>query len=172
MPVGIPFPLALEMQSQSDQENTCPSIKQLPKDTDRLLTNSEKKGMTCEEKAKYNTKKKMITTEILKEWPESNPIPTFTSNNTNEIRQLQQFQERLGDDEKYIYPEWSLGKNAIKEMAERTGKVKNANIYHSGYTTTESETSSCDSPPSTLSSSPELDSKRKLWKDYFNQGQH
>ncbi|KXJ05775.1 hypothetical protein AC249_AIPGENE22056 [Exaiptasia diaphana] len=57
----------------------------------------------------------------------------------------------------------------LKHMAERRRKVKNANIYHSGYTTTESETSSCDSPPSTLSSSPELDSKRKLWKDYFNQ---
>ena len=99
---------------------------------------------------------------------------------TNEILQLQEFQEKLGKDERYTYGEWFLGKNAIKEMvlkhmAERRRKVKNANIYnHSGYTTTESETSSCDSPPST-SSSPsdhELYSKRKLWKDYFHQGQY
>ncbi|KAJ7376079.1 hypothetical protein OS493_037085 [Desmophyllum pertusum] len=87
--------------------------------TDRLLTQHEKKQLTCENKRIYNTKKKMIAAEINKEWPLVEEVPSFRPHHNEEVQKLNEFVKRLSEGKessKYTFEECGLGQNAIREI--------------------------------------------------------
>ena len=61
----------------------------------------------------------MVVTEIKKEWPVDEEIPSFQPYHVDEVVKLNDFVKRLSegkDSSKYVFPQCTFGANAIREM--------------------------------------------------------
>ena len=107
------------------------------------------------------SRKKMIISEVLKEWPEEKETPWFDKNST-EGGKLITLVEPMVNDEWFTYQNYGLGRNAIKEMIlthmrERRRAQKHATLSEStGESTVNLSTSADDSSSNNASSPPHL----------------
>ena len=128
-------------------------------------------------------RKKMVLTEINKEWPPDEDIPSFRQRNMEELLKLSEFVRRLSEGEgssKFLFQKCGFGPKAIREMVmshmrERRRKEKDSSIVGvqssgdiGGYTESVESSSSNDSPPSTQSAQSAADKRKKEYGDYFH----
>lgn len=117
----------------------------------------------------------MIIAEVCKQWPEEEETPWFGKNST-EGGKLMSFIDRLANDERFTFPKYGLGRNAIKDMTlthmrERRRAQKDATLL--GSTSGESTVSPSSAEDSSSGSTPPpslFDKKRKEYVSYFNPG--
>ncbi|KAL9976342.1 hypothetical protein ACROYT_G013633 [Oculina patagonica] len=123
---------------------------------DRLLTREEREHLSCKDKSIYNTKKKRITKEVEKKWPKGSTLPNYRSK--VEAMVVDQFVEKIAQDESVLFPECGLRKEAIleivlKKIREQRRQQKDVKIPLRqedvlSTDSAESESSNSSSPPS------------------------
>lgn len=84
-------------------------------------------------------RKKLIASEINKQWPLDEEVPSFRPHNMEEVRKLNEFVKRLSEGKessKYTFEGCGLRQNAIQEMVmmqmrERRHKNKDLELHKS-----------------------------------------